>query len=197
MLITNYVFVATFILHLWQFIYKYCSNSFNNIKLKFAYKLLLVQNTFEIYTSEVQFCSSYHVEHNGAISIQNVDHTKEIKYLFEDVACQKKESELDLSLYCSLKVTFISARGRHSLNPKERRVTRFAVWIMLGRAVPCSAIGRGLTGSIKIAKMSSIPKCKYFGFYFGEVTYLEFYNSNLLGMTCFFSTHIYFLLSLL
>jgi hypothetical protein len=53
MLITNYVFVATFILHLWQLIYKYCSNSFNNIKLKFAYKLLLVQNTFEIYTSEI------------------------------------------------------------------------------------------------------------------------------------------------
>ena len=121
MLITNYVFVPTFILHLWQFIYKYCSNSFNNIKLKFTYKLLLVQNTFEIYTSEVQFCSSYHVEHNGTISIQNVDHTKEIKYLFEKVACQKKESELNLSSYCSLKVTFISATGRHSLNPKERR----------------------------------------------------------------------------
>ena len=72
--------MGTFILYLWQLIYVYCSNFFNNIKFKFTYKLLLVQNIFKIYASEILFCSFHHVEHNSAISIQNGDRTKKIKY---------------------------------------------------------------------------------------------------------------------
>ena len=34
-------------------IYAYCSNSFNNIKLIFVHKLLLLQNIFKIYASEI------------------------------------------------------------------------------------------------------------------------------------------------
>ena len=97
-LITNYAFVT--ILFLWQLInifcvnlyliYVYCSNFFNNIKFKFTYKLLLVQNIFKIYASEILFCSSHHVKYNGAIGIQNGDHTKKIKY-FLWVNCMLKK----------------------------------------------------------------------------------------------------------
>ena len=56
----NFVFMTTYkcfwenlYLYVWQLIYVYCSNLFNNIKLKFSHKLLLVQNVFKIYASEI------------------------------------------------------------------------------------------------------------------------------------------------
>ena len=45
--------------------------------------LLSVQNIFNIYASGISFWPFYHVEHNGAISIQNGARMKEIKYFLE------------------------------------------------------------------------------------------------------------------
>ena len=45
--------------------------------------LLSVQNIFKIYASGILFWPSHHVEHNGAIGIQNGTSMNEIKYVLE------------------------------------------------------------------------------------------------------------------
>jgi len=49
----KYFFVTTFILYVWQLISYMCGNSFNNIILKFSHKLLLVENVYKIYATEI------------------------------------------------------------------------------------------------------------------------------------------------
>ena len=52
--------------------------------------LLPVENIIKIYASGIYFWPSYHVEHNGAIGIQNRARTKEIKYFFRKLFYTRK-----------------------------------------------------------------------------------------------------------
>ena len=56
--------------------------------------LLSVQNIFKIYATEILFWPSHHVEHNGAIGIQNETRMDEIKYFLETSHTKNLDNDL-------------------------------------------------------------------------------------------------------